>query len=794
MKTNMYTERIRGSKYLPVGMTLILLMFGFIMPSRAQVLYGPESPPPKGASIVFTGSLNDGEIGRPGGKLYTYSAVMLSSTTTVYWSILPGTAMLSMDGNTYTDSEILDYNASLSNPAAGLIIWSGSTFIPIANDNGIGIKEMRPLLSRFRVTVTAPSGPVALEDPSVPGIPSEAGAVVLVTGADMLYYVRMEMLVSDDNGVTWIPHLTYYDAAQTPAAAESAYSSYDYGFYWKNDPPELANNLIVNVDEGYSAIITNSILKAIDVESTSDQLVFTFDPRQTGLLPANGVCKLNGDTLKPGDTFTQTMVDQNLLSYIHDGSETEKDSFALMLTDSDGYKAYFGDDTVFYLVARITPVDDPPVLVNNTGTTADEGGQVVLTNTMLLTTDAESTADKVIYTLDPIGSSAYPLHGQLKKNDIPMQDGSTFTQEDVDLGHIVYVHDGSETLSDGFEFSVSDEYGHSAKIRVTNTYFFSITVNPVNDPPYFNTLETLTLDEGSTGYITSAFLAVSDPDGTDSEIIFTVDPKHDVENPVHGILKLGETQLQDGSTFTMSDVNNNLLSYVHDGSEESSDFFVFSVADNEGGIIRDGEYTEFHFSFSITQVNDLPQLANPIADQLARALSAFTFALPEASFSDPDPGDELSFEAFGLGESDLPGWLSFNTTSATFTGTPAVADKGEVYVVVRASDLSLTSALDTFIIKVESPVSQQPALTGDLPLVYPNPSRGEVFVTVGQDRSGALTVQVFDLLGKEILRRETVVTKGSAPLRLDLSGQKSGIYILKTSISGSEQTRKLILQ
>ena len=45
-------------------------------------------------------------------------------------------------------------------------------------------------------------------------------------------------------------------------------------------------------------------------------------------LPANGQLFLNGVALGLGDTFTQTDVDNNLLTYVHNGQNTNPDQFS----------------------------------------------------------------------------------------------------------------------------------------------------------------------------------------------------------------------------------------------------------------------------------------------------------------------------------------------------------------------------------------------------------------------------------------------------------------------------------
>ncbi len=53
-------------------------------------------------------------------------------------------------------------------------------------------------------------------------------------------------------------------------------------------------------------------------------------------LPENGTLELNGTTLAIGDTYTQTDIDNNLLVYTHDGSDTSNDAFDFEVLNGAG--------------------------------------------------------------------------------------------------------------------------------------------------------------------------------------------------------------------------------------------------------------------------------------------------------------------------------------------------------------------------------------------------------------------------------------------------------------------------
>ena len=103
------------------------------------------------------------------------------------------------------------------------------------------------------------------------------------------------------------------------------------------------------------------------------------------------------------------------------------------------------------------------------------------------------------------------------------------------------------------------------------------------------------------------------------------------------------------------------------------------------------------FDIVVADVNNMPTVDNPIADQVATQSVAFSFAVPANTFGDADASDTLMLTATLSDDSALPLWLSFDGT--TFTGTPGVGDVGTITVKVTASDGAL-SVFDEFDIVV----------------------------------------------------------------------------------------------
>ena len=336
-----------------------------------------------------------------------------------------------------------------------------------------------------------------------------------------------------------------------------------------NDAPAVAANTGRSLNEGGSAVIGSSHLGVSDADHAAGSITYTI-----GTAPTNGTLYKNGVALAASDTFTQSDVDSNLISYTHDGSETTSDSFTFTVSDGAG-----GSISATTFNITVNAVNDAPVVSANTGRTVAEGGTVGIGTAHLQVTDADHASTAVTYT---IGTAA--ANGTLYKNGVALAAGGTFTQDDLDNGRITYTHSGGETASDSFTFTVAD--GSGGTIGVTT---FSITVTPVNDAPVLSNAG-LSLSIGATATVTNAKLAVSDADNTPSQITYTV-----TAVPNHGTLYRSGVALAASDTFTQADIDGGLITYTHDGSATTTDSFTFTAGDGAGASIG---ATSFNISCS----------------------------------------------------------------------------------------------------------------------------------------------------------------------------------------------------
>ncbi len=316
-----------------------------------------------------------------------------------------------------------------------------------------------------------------------------------------------------------------------------------------DDAPILNTNVGLTIDEGNTETITTAMLDSSDVDTTDPNIDYTITSS-----PLDGQLEL---TTNPGvviTSFTQDDLANNRVVYVHGGPADATDSFNF--TVSDGTTTLAAD--TFNIT--VNAVDDPPVAGNNTGATTDEGLSVVITNAMLSTTDVDTANNALVYTV-----TSAPANGQIRVNGFP---SGSFTQQDINDGDVVFIHDGSPTLSDSFDFTVSD--GTTTLAADT----FNITVNPINDAPEI-TGARAHVDAAMTTVITSADLQATDEETADPNLlVFTI-----MSAPVEGQLELTTNPGVAVGTFTQADIDNGDLVYVHTGASDVIDSFDFTVSD-----------------------------------------------------------------------------------------------------------------------------------------------------------------------------------------------------------------------
>jgi hypothetical protein len=237
---------------------------------------------------------------------------------------------------------------------------------------------------------------------------------------------------------------------------------------------------------------------------------------------------------------------------------------------------------------------------------------VTITSAHLKATDSGAPDNSLVYTV-----TSAPANGQLELSTKPGTAITSFTQADIAAGTVQYVHNGSETTSDSFTFSVSD----SGAILAGNT--FNINVSPV--PPVVTTNTGATVGEGAVKTITTAQLNATDQGASASSLLYSVSAA-----PAYGYLQLSTNPGSAITSFTQADLAAGHVQYVHNGTDNYSDSFTFRVSD---GTSSSSPAT---FSISVTPTDDPPVLTTNTGTT-AHILSGPTIiATAQLNATDPD--------------------------------------------------------------------------------------------------------------------------------------------------------------
>lgn len=329
-----------------------------------------------------------------------------------------------------------------------------------------------------------------------------------------------------------------------------------------DETPRMLINNGLEVEIGETKEISNKVLKATDLDSDDSTLTYIirFGPGQGLLQRKTPSGSLENITL--GMNFTQVEIDAGLVVYTHSGQEGVRDMVKFDVTD--GLNPLI--DRYFYITVDSIDMVFPDVV--SKGVSLREGGRVTLTTDLLSTTDLNSPDENLVFTV-----TRAPVRGHLECTDTPGIPIVSFTQLQLAGSKIYYIHTSDDEVKmDSFEFEVTD--GYNPVFRT-----FRISIVDVDNKKPVVTVNDLVVTEGQLKLITPFELTAEDQDTAEKLIKFTI-----IQLPVHGKLLYNESTPI--SSFTKQDLNENLISYKHDGTESSEDSLSFTVTD--------GTHTDFY--------------------------------------------------------------------------------------------------------------------------------------------------------------------------------------------------------
>jgi hypothetical protein len=191
---------------------------------------------------------------------------------------------------------------------------------------------------------------------------------------------------------------------------------------------------------------------------------------------------------------------------------------------------------------------------------------------------------------------------------------------------------------------------------------------------------------------------------------------------------------------------------------------------------------------SLMYTNFVPYVRSLIPDQTAYDGQMFSFSIPDSTFFDDDGNNTLTFNAKLSSGDPLPGWLTFDSLTANFSGTPPAM--GILNIRVTATDTAGESAYATFNLSVEESTSvdqKNNQFKGFR--IFPNPSSGILELESGVLPGKSVLFEIRDMEGKILLKDSF-----KNDICIDLTSKPKGIYTLKMIVDNEIVTRLLCLE
>ena len=454
----------------------------------------------------------------------------------------------------------------------------------------------------------------------------------------------------------------------------------------QNQAPTLSGSGVVFEGQPNNAVNTGNVGQYIEADGGGDPGDTTLTITITAL-PTHGTLYFNGVAVTVGQTFDYA--DRNLLTYANDGSENQgTDSFGVRVTDQGGGTGVpASTDGTITLTVR--PVDDDPTLDNVTlhAQVDDQANAVTLTSAMIGASDVDSTDNHLSFIVD----DSKLTHGYLTLDGYRLQNGGTFTMQDIVDGKVQYVQYASASASgdtDSFNFVVVD---NTAALRWNADGTTYSRIGGVYTPgtetltSFTFTIGLAVVTGGGPGTIPDRVTTITNRDSTWAGVDFTSGNARgeveeggtivlngtsgdfssvpglsytatgvDASQVVYTFLGFsngatgGELQKNVGgtwvtlgeyATFTQADLDSGNIRFQHDGGETFVYAAAFSVSaglttlDANGNPVTD-IWTPT-LNIYVTPVNDLPVVTGSSSTVIAEGETAY-LTTGQIAISDPD--------------------------------------------------------------------------------------------------------------------------------------------------------------
>lgn len=547
--------------------------------------------------------------------------------------------------------------------------------------------------------------------------------------------------------------------------------------------PSVDTNAGLTLAEGASGTVSATELTVSDVNSDASNVVYTLSA-----VPSNGVLSNNGSELAVSDTFTQSDVAGDLITYAHDGSDTTSDSFSFAVadelnnSDNNGGSGYSFNFTV-------TAVNDTPTLTAS-GTspayTENDTNTALFSGAAAGTVESGQSFSEIGLTITGLSDGSNELL-IVDGSEIALTNGNTGTTADSGLSYSVIEAAGTAvvaisggTLSAAQLQTLVDSIGYRHSGEDPTAGARSITISSVTDSG--GGADTATLNIVSTATVSAVNDVpdtVDDSDSVnedDSVVIPVLDNDNDVDNAINPASVTVGTAPSNGSTSV--NTTTGAITYTPDADFNGSDSFTYTVED-----VSSGESAAATVSITINAVNDAPVA---VADTGSTPEDNAVSIDVAANDTDIDTGDSVDPSTITIVTQPSDG--SASVVSGEILYTPDLNFNGSDTLSYTIDDQNgATSNTVNVVINVTG-VNDLPTATADSVSVDEDGSVAIDVLANDSDIDGtvdATTVQIMTYASNGSTSVDALTGEVTYTPDADFNGSDSFTYLVQDDSSGS---------
>ena len=557
---------------------------------------------------------------------------------------------------------VLEYSSYYENATLTITLKDGAR--PVSATDGVTVSESSLALTEGHATDAEGSYTVALD--TDPG----ATVSIAVSSSDTSAATVSPSTLTFTGGSsgTWGTAQKVTVTAQEDGDAAGETVTVSHAATVSGDSSNAYHQIAISdvsvalTDAGHGVVVSESSLAVNAGASATYKLRLKSQPGGSVVIAPTSSSTARATVSPATLTFTNANWDQEQTVTVTgaDGASTGTATVSHAITTATtAYPATQSIASVTVAVTAVTPANTAPVFASDTLTRSVAENSASGTNVgdpIPAATDTDN--DPLTYTLEGTDAASFAFDASTRQ---------ITTATGVDYDH--------ETKS-SYSVTVKADDGNGG----TDTVAVTITVSDVDEPPTAPGAPTVSATANSTTGLDVSWTA---PANTGKPAISSYDLRY----------RAGSS-----GDWTNGPQDVATTSSAIAGLTAGTSYEVQVRATNAEG---DSGWSAAGTGTTSTPANRTPVVDNMIADQTATEGTAFSFAFPSNTFSDPDTGDTLTYTALQSDDSALPTWLTFTPATRTFSGTPAAADAGTLSIKVTASDGSL-SAEDTFTLTVNA--------------------------------------------------------------------------------------------